>query len=188
MLVVIPSATFAQIDISRISVELGVVRNYQLSFFWDKINSISPGIKLGGKFIEDYFEWDFSISYWDDGVNDLLPITDGFTFSYSSTSLSAAFNYYPEKVAIPIHFISGLSTRFVNKKYIGGEDMGGNIGKSSSFILYTLDFGAGLNFTITQTIRIRGDVLLFMPFNKKDFLFENGWGGSAKLGMDYFLK
>jgi len=187
-LIIIPSAAFAQTDISRVSVELGAVRNYQSSFIMDKLYSFSPGIKLGGRFIENYLEWDFSISYWDDGVNDLLPISDGFTFSYSSTILSAALNYYPEKVAIPIHFISGLSTRFVNRKYIGGEDMGGNIGKSSSFILYTLDFGAGLNFTITKTIRIRGDVLLFMPFNKKDFLFEKGWGGSAKLGMDYFLK
>lgn len=187
MLLSTPSFTSAQINVSRISLDYGFVSNYQPSFDNDKLLTLSPEIKVGGKFIKNYFEWDFNLSYWDDGINETFHIIDAATYSYSSINMGIRLNYFPEKIYLPIHFISGLSMRFVNEKYIGGVGLSGNYRNDNSFVIYTLDFGAGLDFKVHKKVRVRLDALVFMPFNKKETLREDGWGGSVKIGIDYFI-
>ena len=177
----------AQTDISQLSLDLGYVNNYQSSFGNNKTLAFAPEVKLGGNFIKKFFEWDFAVSYWDDGIDEILNIQDAPTYSFSSAIISLRLNYYPVEVYIPIHFIAGLSTRFVNEKYIGGEDMGGYHRDDNSFILYTIDLGAGLEYKINETFRIRCDVVAFIPFKEKSRLYNEGYGGSLKIGLDYFI-
>ena len=187
LLVFIPTLAFAQININRISIEYGYVKNYQSDFGNDKLFALSPEIKVGGNFLKEDFEWDFGISYWKDGITEPFPIGDGVTYSYSSTNLGLRLNYFPVKILLPIHFISGISTRFVNEEYIDGRDLSGNYRNPNSFILYTYDFGAGLNLKIVSRIRARLDGMVIMPINKKENIDREGWGGSLKLGIDYFI-
>ncbi len=187
LFLITPYLTFSQINISRISLNYGYVRNYQSDFESDNLFNLSPEIKLGGKFLKDYFEWDFDISYWQDGISKPFSIVDAATYSYSSTNLGFRLNSFPERIPIPIHFMSGITSRFVREKYIGGNDLYGNYRKTNSFILYTIDFGTGIDIRIISRIRVRLDGLLFMPINKRENINQKGWGSSLKLGLDYFL-
>lgn len=187
ILIMIPSITFSQTNVSRISLDFGYIRNYQPDFGNDKLFAFSPEIKIGGNFIKDHFEWDFSLSYWDDGVDLPFNIADAVTYSYSSTSFSARLNYFPEKILLPLHFISGLSARYVDVDYIGGSDLSGNYLGDNSFFLFTFDLGAGLDLKVLEKVRLRFDALAFIPIKNKKNLPVAGWGGSLKIGVDYFI-
>ena len=70
----------AQTNISRISIDLGIIRNYQYDFGNDKLYAFYPEIKIGGKFITNYSEWEFFTSYWNDGIDEVFNIKDAATF------------------------------------------------------------------------------------------------------------
>lgn len=184
---IIPIITVAQTDLSRFSVDVGITRNYQSDFGNNRFYAFSPELKAGGTFISDQFEWDAGLTYWWDGVRKEFDITDSPTYSFSSLSLGWRLNYLPEHRIIPFHFISGVSTRLVRKKYVGGGQYDGSYQNDNLFMLYTLDFGAGVDMKVSDTIRIRFDGLLFMPFVKKDYLATEGWGRSLKIGIDYYF-
>ncbi len=187
LLVLLPATSFAQIDVNTISLEFGYVRNYQSGMVNDKLFALSPEMKIGGIFFDEFFEWDFNISYWQDGITEPFPAADFVTYSYSSTNLGLRLNYFPQKLQIPFHFIAGTSTRFVNKKYIGGFDYTGNHNNSNSFILYTVDFGAGLDLMIVKKLRARLDGIMIIPLNKMENIERQGRSSSLKLGIDYFI-
>lgn len=183
----LPSLIFAQTNISRVSLDMGIERNYQSDLGNDDFFAFSPGVKLGGTFIFDYLEWDLGLSYWNDGIHKEFPITDTPTYSYSSSNLGIHLNYFTQKLIIPLHFISGVSTRLVREKHVGGGNYFGSYRNDNSFLLNTLDFGAGLNVNVTTNVRIRLDGLLSMPFAKKYVLDSGGRGSSLKIGIDYFI-
>jgi|GEM_PF-2035864 len=178
---------FAQSDISKVSLGMSIARNYQSDLGNDKFFAFSPEIKLGGAFIVDYFEWDLSLSYWQDSIQKPFPVTDTPTYSYSSTSLGLSLNYFPQNRIIPIHFISGVSTRLVREKHVGGGNYDGSYRNDNSFMLNTMDFGTGIDLNVTNNVRVRLDGLLSMPFVKKDVLASGGWGRSLRIGVDYSI-
>ncbi|MTI86933.1 MAG: hypothetical protein FH748_03075 [Balneolaceae bacterium] len=96
-------------------------------------------------------------------------------------------NYFPRKFKLPIHLISGVSTRLVREKHVGRGNYDGSYRNDNSFILNTLDLGTGIDMNVTTNVRIRLDGILSMPFVKKDVLASEGWGSSLKIGIDYFI-
>lgn len=179
------STIFAQTNISKVSLEAGYVRNYQSDFGNNNLFTISPGIKIGGEFITDAFEWDLSLSYWHDGIDQVIPVADQATYSYNSTNIELHLNYFPTDIIIPIHFITGFSTRFINEKYIGGSYLSGSHRNDNSFPMFSFDFGTGLNFEIEDIIRMRCDLLVFMPLSTTEILPTKGWSSNIKIGIDY---
>ena len=58
--------------------------------------------------------------------------------------------------------------------------MAGVIRSDNSFTILTIDLGAGLEYKIN-------DALAFIPFKEKSRLYNEGYGGSLKIGLDYFI-
>ena len=96
--------TQAQSDISRISLDLGYITGYQITIGDTNDFQFAPELKIGGKLVKKYFEWDFGISYWDDGIDSLLNVSDAATYSYSSTILGLHLSYFPPDAFVPVHF------------------------------------------------------------------------------------
>jgi len=186
--VIISSTTLAQVNINKVSFDLGYTNNYQREFGNSKLFALSPEFKIGGNLIKEHFEWDVLFSFWNDGVDKPFQIRDATTYSYSSQIIGLRLNYFPKKIIIPIHFISGLSSRFIQEKYVGGTDFTGMFREDNSLFLLTFDFGLGLDVRLIQRFRIRIDGLVSLPFNKHNVLYAKGWSNSLKLGLDYFIK
>ncbi len=149
----------AQINISKISADLGLIRNMQ----YPTSNEVSsytlyPELHIGGSIIGKFLEWDVYWGYWNDGVKEPFNIRDAWTFSYSSNLIGTRIYFYPQDafddIVFPFKLAAGLSYHFVNMHYVGGTDYVGNIGKDSSIRFLTLDIGLGLDFNIIEKISL----------------------------------
>jgi hypothetical protein len=149
-------------------------------------HSISPELKVGGKFFEEYFEWDFSISYLRE-YPDNIKFEDGAAYSYSNTTLGIRLSYFPNYVLpefpFPVHLILGFSSGLFNEFYDGGT----RSREDNPFFIYSLDLGGGLNFNIINELRIRCEALAFIPLNSYQNLYTNKPGASVKAGIDYMF-
>ena len=181
----------AQINISRVSIDLGIIRNYQYDFGNDKLYAFYPEVKIGGQFLTNYSEWEFFTSYWNDGIDEVFNITDAATYSYSSFIVGSRLYFYPNRILqnfpIPIYFTSGLSYHKVYEQYIGGGDFVGNHRNDNSFDLLTFNLGFGVYFNLIDKLRLRIDTNAFIPFKRNDIIYNFGTNGTIKLGFDYFF-
>ena len=180
----------AQTNISRLSIDLGIIGNYQDGFGNNKVYAFYPEVKIGGQFLTNYSEWEFFTSYWNDGIDEVFNVRDAATYSYSSFIVGSKLYFYPRRILqnfpLPIYFTSGLSYHKVYEKYIGGSDFVGNYRNDNSFELLTFNFGLGLYFNLIDNLRIRIDTNVFIPFRKNYIIFNYGSNGTVKLGFDYF--
>lgn len=176
----------AQITLSRVSFGFGYIRNYTHVHLDYNKYSISPELKVGGKFVKEYFEWELSMSYWNEDL-DNIKFADGATYSYSTTTLGIRLNYFPQyalpKFLLPVHLVLGLSSRLTNEFYNGGS----SARDDNSFFIYSVDLGGGLNFNVIKQLRIRCEALAFIPLNKDEQIYSNKIGGSVKVGIDYIF-
>jgi hypothetical protein len=184
---------FAQINISKLSLEGGYFRNYQLEFDIQDEDLFSFGqeFRIGGMFFTDKVNWSLSVSYWDDGIDKPLPIMDLPTYSYSSTNFGFGFELYPTKYLksfpIPIHFLTRFSSRFINEEYVGGESLTGTHRKAKDSKVFSFDFGVGLRFNIYNQIDLICDAMLFIPLNEEEFLANEENKNSFLVGLQYNL-
>ncbi len=181
----------AQTNISSVSIDLGVIRNYQSNFGNDKLYAFYPAVNVGGQFFANYLEWEFFASYWSDGISKVFNVRDAATYSYSSVVFGSQLYLYPSKILeefpLPIYLTSGISYNKINEKYIGGSDFVGNHNEDNSFQLMTFDIGLGIYFPILEKIRLRIDANICIPFKKDDRLYNQGRNGTLKFGFDYFF-
>lgn len=181
----------AQTNISRISIDFGIIRNYQNDFGNDKLYAFYPEVKIGGQFLTNYSEWEFFTSYWNEGIDQVFNVRDAATYSYSSFIIGSKLYLYPslilQKFPLPFYFTSGLSYHKVYEKYIGGSDFVGNHRNDNSFELLTFNLGFGLYINLIDKLRLRIDTNAFIPFKKNDIIYNYCTNGTVKLGFDYFF-
>ncbi|MCL4551760.1 MAG: hypothetical protein M1495_24695 [Bacteroidetes bacterium] len=181
----------AQTNISRVSIDLGIIRNYQYDFGNDKLYAFYPEVKICGQFLTNYSEWEFFTSYWTDGIVKVFNVRDAATYSYSSVVVGSKLYFSPSKILeefpLPIYLTSGISYHKVNEKYIGGSDYIGDHRNDNSFQLLTFDIGVGIYFNIIEKLRLRFDTNVFIPFKGEDRLYNYGRNGVLKVGFDYIF-
>lgn len=187
-LLFLSSLSLAQVNVSKVSFDLGYTSNFQDKFGNEDIYVVEPEFKIGGKFIKEYFEWDFNFSFWDDGVKKAFSIMDAVTYSYSSQRVGLRFNYFPKNILIPFHFTFGSSVSFIKEEYIGGSDFSGNSRKDNNHNLLMIDFGLGFNFRVLEYLRLRSVAKLSYPIIKNDFFNEETIIPKIKLGLDFIFK
>ena len=179
----------AQINISKISADIGLIRNMQYA----TSNEVSrytlyPELHIGGSLFKKFLEWDLYWGYWNDGVKEEFSIRDGWTFSYSSNLVGTRIYFYPQDaiddIVFPFKLAAGVSYHFVNMHYVGGTDYVGNIGNDSSIRFLTFDIGLGIDINIIEkiSIGIEGDLYFRTDIsnsaNSDDF-------SSLKMGLTY---
>ncbi len=181
----------AQTNISKISLDLGIIKNYQYDIGNDKLYSFYPELKIGGEFITKSLEWDLFTSYWNDGITDAFQIRDAATYSYSSLTFGSKVYFYPDKIIddffIPLYLTAGISYHKVYEKYVGGSDYVGHHKNDSRFKLITIDVGIGIYFQIFERLKLRIDTNVFIPFKDDDRLYNYGKNETLKLGFDYYF-
>ena len=181
----------AQTNISRISIDFGIIRNYQNDFGNDKLYAFYPEVKIGGQLLTKYFEWELFTSYWGDGVTNAFQLKYAATYSYNNITVGSKLCFYPCKVFEdffwPLYLTSGISYHNVNEKYIGGSDFVGNHKNSNTFRLVTFDIGIGVYLQALEKLRFRIDTIAFIPFKDDNRLYNFGKVGTVKLGFDYFF-
>ncbi len=181
----ISTSIFGQINFSRISFDLGYVRNYQSN--GTRLHSFSPEIKIGGNFFADVLEWEIHTSYWNDGIeNKFDNISDYTTFSYSNITVGSKIYFVPSKLKFHMLLNGGLSYRYVFGEYIGGSysriSYDDNI-----FHVLSLDLGVGFRYNINSDFRIRTELNAFIALNQWENQFEELNNYELKSGIDYFI-
>ena len=182
----------AQTNISKLSIDLGVIKNYQNDFGNEKLYAFYPELKAGGQFIHRSLEWELYTSYWTDGITEAFQIRDAATYSYSSQIFGSKLSFYPSEIVDelfwPIFLTSGISYRKINEKYIGGSDFVGNHIENNSSYLITFDIGCGVYFQMLEKLRMRIETNIFIPMKEDDKLYNHGMNGTLKIGFDYLFK
>jgi hypothetical protein len=88
---------FAQINISSLSMKIGIART--LSDLDDYQYALSPELQIGGVFFTKYLNWGLYWSYWDDGLNKIkITIMDYIAYSYSSHILGCRIFFLQNKL------------------------------------------------------------------------------------------
>jgi hypothetical protein len=166
VLVAGPSA-LAQVNLDHVSVRAGVIADpwsptsgHQWRFY--------PEVELGGKFILPYFNWGLSWGYWSQGITQILPIKDNPTYSQEAHILAARVAFNPQALdnhfPIPIDLFGGVAVHLSRTTYIGGTDMSGNRGESSTSQSTTGIIGVRLTFSVISPFSLDGEVMQFIPF------------------------
>jgi opacity protein-like surface antigen len=182
----------AQINISTISFDCGLKRNYQLSAL-ERIKHYHfyPEIQFGGDFFSNYTEWKLGLGFSNDTIDEQFPIKDYATYSYSSYDLGWNISVYPQKIAIgfpiPLYLLGGFSYHFISEKYIGGVDFNGFHRNDNSSRLSTIDVGFGLSYKIIEKLRVRLEGKFYFPLIKNSILESDGQTSTLKSGVDYIL-
>jgi len=182
----------AQINFSKVSVDIWVKQNYK-TYHFDNTNQFLfyPELQIGGKFIHDYLEWNINGGYWNDGIDEPFPVMDHMTYTYSSIIVGGYISFYPEKLSekfiFPIHLLTGFSHHFISEKYVGGEDFTGSHRNNNFFGLFTIDLGLGVNFNLIDRIRIRLEGIVYFPLDKNQYTENYGSSSSFKIGFDYMF-
>lgn len=156
----------------------GWANNYQLSF--------------GGQFIKNYFDWNSSVSYWDDGINSEFNCADCITYSNSSIIISSDIIYFPKRILpefpFPVYLFIGLSYHHIFRKYIDGYSHNGDRGINKNFNLFTIDTGIGFYHKISERFRVNFSGKIFFAANKNEDLITPGSNFSFMIGVDYYFK
>lgn len=183
--------TKAQTNISKLSIDLGIIKNYQNHFGNEKLYAFYPELKVGGQFLHRSIEWELYASYWTDGITDAFQIRDAATYSYSSQILGGKFSFYPFEIDDdffwPIFITSGISYRSINQKYVGGSDFVGNHIENNSSQLITFDIGCGVYLQTFEKLRLRIETNIFIPLKEDSRLYNHGMNGTFKIGFDYLF-
>ena len=184
LILLVPLSIRSQVDISRLSLDFGIARNYQ--FGGDHLYSLYPEIKLGGKFYSEILEWEILLGYWDDGITkELSQIMDHTTFSHSNLTFGSKFYFLPGRLKFHLFLSGGFSYKYVYKKYIGG---GFSMGKDSEIHLLSMDLGVGFRYTANPKIRIRTELNAHLSILGNIGHLSEYSNGSIKIGLDYFFK
>jgi hypothetical protein len=164
-------ASFSQVNMDHISARAGVIADP-----WSRTSShqwrFYPEVEAGGKFILPYFNWGLSWGFWSQGITQTLPITDNPTYSQEAHILAARVAFNPQALdnhfPIPIDLFAGVAVHLSRTNYIGGTDMSGNRGESSSFQSTTGIIGLRLTFSVIYPFSLDGEVLQFIPILASD--------------------
>ncbi|GEM_PF-5316423 len=180
------SLIFAQINISRISIDFNYIKNYQ--FIENYRYSFSPEFKLGGKLFSDKYEWEIFILYWNDGINKPLNgVVDYTTFNYSDYTFGSNIYFFPFKKGFQLLFNGGLAYKHIIQKYISGSQTGNPIDNRFYNIL-SLDLGCGIGQELNSTIRIRAEFNVFISLLGDTTNIDEFNNSSVKFGFDYSLQ
>lgn len=116
---------YAQPNISSISLKLGITRNYQGQFdnVEYKKNAFCSEFEVGGRFIIEYFDWRLSFGYFDEKINQPVPIADYETISHRNYTIGLRLLYDAWKVVdnstnIKLYIMGGVNYNIKNGKNI----------------------------------------------------------------------
>jgi len=159
-LLVFGSNSFAQITISSLTFKVGAVRNFQ-NVLWNNYNiyAFNPELEIGGKFISSYIQWGVNFSYWDDGIDEPLPIPHNETISYSNYSFGLRLITTPN--------IFKYSSNPINLSLVTGLDYNIRNGTIISYInepipaegFFQPYLGLQLSYKILNEFSIMGEAL-----------------------------
>lgn len=175
----------AQTNISKIGLETGFARNFQYDYGNADLYAIAYGVKVGGYLASNSLEWELTLSYWQDEAKVRLPIQDRFTYSHYSKNIEIHLSYFSSEIIIPLLFVAGFSSSFVNQNYVEGSSQSGHIYPDNSLVRFALDFGTGLYFKVNKKIRLNAVLLTKMPLNSDDNVIYKGWRSKISIGIDY---
>ncbi|MDF1612696.1 hypothetical protein [Stygiobacter electus] len=160
---------YGQMNISKVSLGIGVVNNFQGQSWTDKLNSINYELSIGGKFVLNSFEWDIHLGYTNDGIKEAFNFPEYITYSYSNISFGSRVIFFIKDLEnnfpIPLSLILGVSTNFISKKYIGGMRYDESIGQSTSFNYLTYELGTGVTFYKNDVVRIFSNYSMYFLLN-----------------------
>lgn len=158
----------AQVNLDHVSVRAGIINDP----WFPSESRFFPEVEAGGRFILPYFNWGLSWGYWSQGITQTLPFTDNPTYSQEAHILAARVAFNPQALdnhfPIPIDLFGGVAVHLSRTTYIGGTDMSGNRGESSSSQSTTGIIGLRLTFSVISPFSLDGEVLQFIPFSNSD--------------------
>ena len=191
MFILLTSMLFGQVNISKISPGIGVVSNFQSKFWTKKLHAINYELSFGGKFVYKGLEWDLHLGYTDDGIDKPFNFPELITHSYSNLSVGGRLLLYvndlENNIPIPVFFIAGLSSNFIDKKYVGGMLLDESIGNSTAFNYMTYELGVGIAFYKINNFRFWLNYSTYFPFSRNYEIKNDGQYWNVKLGADYFF-
>lgn len=95
MIVLFTMIVFTQYNLSRISIKMGIIRNYQPSIAninSDK-NSLYTELELGGNTFINHFNWRINLGYFNEMIKNPIPITDYETSTHKNYSVGIHILY-----------------------------------------------------------------------------------------------
>ena len=174
----------AQIRVTTISADMGLIRNLHNQMFSDNLFSVYPELKVGGPLLEGFLNWALYWGYWDDGIDEPLAIADYVTYSFSSHIVGARAILYP----LPSYLIIGVSRHFIYGDYIGGAGFDGQPGQDFTDEITTAELGIGISVALSDLYRLRLEFIGYLPFADKDRFNVDGGRVSFRTGFDYFFR
>jgi hypothetical protein len=170
LFVAVPTAS-AQVNLDHISARAGIIDDP-----WSPPGQTQahflPGVEAGGMFILPYINWGLSWGYWSEGITQALPFPDNITYSNEAHIFAARVAFLPRVVdahfPIPIDLFGGVAVHLGRSTYIGGTDMSGNRGVSSTTQTTTGIVGLRLIFSVISPFSLDVEALQFIPFSTSD--------------------
>jgi hypothetical protein len=162
-------ASIAQVDISSVTLRAGSIRTQSADYsgqgyMW----SFYPELEIGGHFFAPSLSWGASWGHWTDGITQTLPIADHVTYSQQGHIVSGRIGLRPQVLdsrwPIPLTIFVGVAQHFTSVTYVGGRDLVGNPGTSSSQHATTGFFGLAISIPVAAQFSLQAEVLQFVAF------------------------
>lgn len=169
------SQTFAQINISSVSINGGVIKNFTQEELESNEFTFYPEISIGGQLFIKSIYWQISYGYWDDGIKkELKDFRFYSTFNFISNVVSSRLLFDLSNVDgsfyIPFKIISGISYHNLKAqlKFPRGAPYEFIIEKFEKQIYYG-DIGIESFLCIYGKLFFNLRYINFIPLNEKRF-------------------
>jgi hypothetical protein len=179
----------AQTNLNNVSINAGIIEKLFYNNPFEKCFQYTfyQELQCGGDLMIPFIYWTVYWGYWNDGVNEVLPIMDAVTYSFSSHVVGGRFTLIPAKLLdrwrVPIGFFAGIGNHFISRRYVGGLGYDGSPGQNLRFNVLTLDVGVNIEVKLFGPFCVQSDIQQLVPLRSDDYdrLRGNRW--VFKLGL-----
>lgn len=193
VLIMSASKSVAQLKLNTLSVNVGTIRTFfPDGFIYSKYQyAFYPEFQAGGDFFTSYFQWTAYLGFWDDGIDQVLPVADMVTYSYKTRVVGIRINFLPDNIArnslLPTGVFAGIAHHFISVDYVDGYGYDGKPGQSHNLNSNTFEFGINADYHLVGFMYIRGEVHQYFPLGNEyiDTMQKNR--RSYKVGIAFKL-
>lgn len=155
IIILISSLSYSQIDLNRVSINGGFVRNYRTSVMTETTHSFVSQFSIGGDFFIKKLQWTVFVNYWKDDNSSLGNTIDFIEYSYKTFEIGFDFqyNFLKKEILFADHrfnLLIGLLNQNIDREYIKGLGLNGKAGTDDNSNYINLKYGISDRIKISK--------------------------------------